>query len=73
MPCQVSFRTSFRYRLPSQTLQPRRTSSRNDSSTSRKPRPVHSGQEPWALKLKSAGDTRLAAANARRMGSNTPT
>ena len=32
-----------------------------------------SGQEPWALKLKSAGDAWLAAANARRMESNTPT
>ena len=36
-PCQVSFSTSSRYRLPSLTLQSRRTSSRNDSSTSRKP------------------------------------
>ena len=38
--CQVSFRLSSRYRCPSQTLQSRRPSSRNDSSTSRKPRPL---------------------------------
>ena len=36
-------------------------------------RPLHSGQEPLALKLKSAGETWFAAANALRMGSNTPT